>query len=170
MEVLPQRRDVLVAGMDLILWRHADAADGSPDEARELTKKGRKQAQRMAAWLAPRLPAEVKVIVSPAVRARQTAQAYAKRFRTAEEVGLGARPERVLEAAGWPHGRGSVLVVGHQPTLGSAAALALTGKAQQWELSKGAIWWLRAGDGDGAPVTVAVLSPALLRARAAGIR
>ena len=46
--------------MELILWRHADAEDPGPkgDFARELTKKGRKQAERMAAWLRPRLEGE----------------------------------------------------------------------------------------------------------------
>ena len=37
--------------MDLILWRHADAEDGSPDLRRALTRKGEKQAEHMAAWL-----------------------------------------------------------------------------------------------------------------------
>ena len=31
--------------MDLILWRHADAEDGSPDMARSLTEKGQKLAE-----------------------------------------------------------------------------------------------------------------------------
>ena len=41
--------------MDLILWRHAEAEDGvgKPDTERELTKRGRKQAERMAEWLRP---------------------------------------------------------------------------------------------------------------------
>ena len=34
--------------MDLILWRHADAQDGSPDMERALTAKGLKQAELMA--------------------------------------------------------------------------------------------------------------------------
>jgi phosphohistidine phosphatase, SixA len=42
--------------MELILWRHAEAEDGSPDLERELTGKGHKQAEKMAAFLRPRLP------------------------------------------------------------------------------------------------------------------
>ena len=62
--------------MELILWRHADAKDaapGKPDAERGLTAKGIKQARRMADWLEKRLPAEARVLVSPARRAQQTA-------------------------------------------------------------------------------------------------
>ena len=38
--------------MDLILWRHAEAEAGEPDDGRALTSKGHKQAEKMAAWLA----------------------------------------------------------------------------------------------------------------------
>ena len=60
--------------MELILWRHAEAEDPGPkgDFARELTKKGRKQAERMAEWLRPRLEGKWRVIASPAARAIQT--------------------------------------------------------------------------------------------------
>ncbi|HEX7466215.1 MAG TPA: histidine phosphatase family protein, partial [Usitatibacter sp.] len=39
--------------MELILWRHAEAEDagGGGDLARSLTKRGRKQAAKMAEWL-----------------------------------------------------------------------------------------------------------------------
>ena len=37
--------------MNLLLWRHAEAQDGDPDLARELTARGRKQAEKMAHWL-----------------------------------------------------------------------------------------------------------------------
>lgn len=37
--------------MDLILWRHAEAEDGSNDLARTLTRKGQQQTGQMAAWL-----------------------------------------------------------------------------------------------------------------------
>src|SRR5262245_20663082 len=101
--------------MDLILWRHADAEDGAPDEARKLTSKGEKQAQRVAAWLKERLPKDAVVIASPALRAQGTAQALTRKFETAREVGTGATPQSVLKAAGWPRGDRTVVVVGHQP-------------------------------------------------------
>ena len=63
--------------MDLILWRHAEAEDGSPDAKRKLTARGRKQAKQIARWLKPRLPADARIVVSPALRAVQTAEALA---------------------------------------------------------------------------------------------
>jgi phosphohistidine phosphatase len=147
-------------GMELILWRHADAEDGIPDEGRRLTTKGRKQAQKMAAWLAERLSADHRVIVSPAVRARETAAAFTAQVIIDAAVSTVATPQGVLKAAGWPDGAGTVMVVGHQPTLGATAALALTGEAAAWSLKKGAIWWL-AHDEKGVRVK-AVITPGIL--------
>ena len=146
--------------MNLILWRHADAENRLPDEARQLTPKGRKQAGKMADWLLPRLPAGYRVLVSPAARARETAAALTDRVIIEQSVSTSATPQSVLRAAGWPDGDGTVIVVGHQPTLGAAAALALTGEAAAWSPKKGAIWWL-VRDGEDVQVR-AVLSPAAL--------
>ena len=148
--------------MDLILWRHADAESGIPDDQRRLSAKGLKQAERMAEWLRGRLPEDAVILVSPARRAQETARALAKKFEIRAEVGTTATPRGVLEAAGWPDGEDAVLVVGHQPTLGQAAALALTGKAAVWTLRKGAIWWLERRDRDEEPLVRAVISPDLL--------
>jgi phosphohistidine phosphatase len=128
--------------MDLILWRHADAESGVPDEERKLTAKGSKQAERMAAWLKENLPKDVVVLASPARRSQDTAGALTKKFDTIREVGTSANAQAVLKAAGWPRGDRAVVVVGHQPTLGQAVALALTGKTADWSIKKGAVWWL----------------------------
>lgn len=148
--------------MDLILWRHADAEEGASDAARALTPKGHEQAARMAAWLAARLPTDVRILASPAVRAQQTAHALSREVQTSALVNTGAQPAAVLKAAGWPDGAGTVIVVGHQPTLGAAAALALTGKAAGWQIKKGAIWWISARSGESMPAVMAVMTPALL--------
>ena len=129
--------------MDLILWRHAEAEEGMPDRARALTPRGRKQARAVARWLAKRLPDDLRILVSPAVRAQQTAAALECAVETESRVDVGAAPHAVLAAAGWPDGAGTVLVVGHQPTLGEVAALALTGVHASWPVRKGAVWWLR---------------------------
>ncbi len=147
--------------MNLILWRHADAENRLPDEARQLTPKGRKQAKKMAEWLSSRLPAEYRVLVSPAARARETAAALTDRVAIEKSVSTSATPQAVLKVAGWPDGDGTVIVVGHQPTLGAAAALALTGEAAAWSMKKGAIWWLSCHDDDVVEVR-AVLTPAVL--------
>lgn len=128
--------------MDLILWRHAEAEPGEPDDSRALTPKGIKQAQRMAAWLERHLPERCRILVSPATRAQQTARALGRRFRTVDAIAPGASARALLDATRWPDARDPVLVVGHQPTLGEAAALLLSGEEQPWSMRKGAIWWL----------------------------
>jgi phosphohistidine phosphatase len=128
--------------MDLILWRHADAVDGQPDLARELTPKGVKQAKAIAQWLSSRLPRQTRIIVSPAERAQQTAAALTDEFEIHRQLAPGAPPTAVLAAAGWPEHRGAVVIVGHQPSLGMAAALLIAGEPMPWSIKKGAIWWL----------------------------
>lgn len=127
--------------MELILWRHAEAEEGSPDSERELTDKGLKQARVMAEWLSPRLPRNTRMIVSPTKRTQQTAAALEKDFETVREIGPGVSAEAVLRAASWPDAKGAVLVVGHQPTLGEVAALLMSGESVEWNIRKGAIWW-----------------------------
>lgn len=131
--------------MDLLLWRHAEAEDGFPDTGRELTPRGVKQARRMARWLRKRLPDDVRILVSPTARTQQTAQALGLPFETSSAVGTGASAAEILAAAGWPDSGGNpdstVLVVGHQPTLGEVAALLLTGREAGWTIRKGAVWW-----------------------------
>jgi len=129
--------------MDLILWRHAEAVDGQPDLARELTPKGVKQAKAIAQWLSSRLPRRTRIIVSPAERTQQTAAALTDDFEIDRRLAPGAPPTAVLAAAGWPEHRGAVVVVGHQPTLGMAAGLLIAGEPMPWSIKKGAIWWLR---------------------------
>ncbi|TXT26928.1 MAG: phosphohistidine phosphatase [Gallionellaceae bacterium] len=127
--------------MELILWRHAEAEDGAPDNARQLTAKGEKQAAKMADFLHVRLPHDVRILVSPAKRAQQTAQALTKHYITEPGIAPGASPETILKAAGWPDGEGCVLIVGHQPALGEVAALLMTGQPHYWSIKKGAVWW-----------------------------
>jgi phosphohistidine phosphatase len=128
--------------MELILWRHADAEDGAHDIERKLTAKGVKQAVRMAKWLHARIPEDAVILVSPAKRAQQTAHALNPDFKTVKEIGTSATPEDILRAAGWPSGNRTVVVVGHQPTLGETAAWLMTGKKEPWTLKKGAVVWV----------------------------
>ncbi len=128
--------------MDLILWRHAEAQDGDNDLTRPLTDKGRKQADTMAAWLRARLPERTRFLVSPAVRAKQTADALKLDYEVIDDIAPGAMGASVLSAAGWPDARGCVLLVGHQPTLGEAASLLLFGETRALSLKKGGLLWL----------------------------
>jgi phosphohistidine phosphatase len=150
--------------MELILWRHAEAEDGMPDSARELTGKGLKQARAMAEWLKPRLPESTRIIASPTRRTQQTASALGNDFETIKEIGAGASAKVILAAAGWPATKGAVVVVGHQPTLGEVAALLLTGELAGWNIKKGAVWWFSHKGKEGVEETMlrVVISPDML--------
>ena len=150
--------------MDLILWRHADAAPGSPDLERKLTAKGRKQAERVSAWLLARLPGSYIVLVSPARRAQETADALGIRYKIMESLAPGSDPAGILEACGWPSHKGAVIVVGHQPDLGRTAALLVSGADGEWSVKKGGLWWLgnRERGGETQVVVRAVLAPDLI--------
>ena len=149
--------------MELILWRHADAEDGKPDLERELTGKGRKQAQQVAKWLGKRLPERSLLLSSPAARAQQTAQALDMPIRTVKGLAPGAAPRDILKAADWPNHEGLVIVVGHQPDLGRCCSYLVCGANLEWSLKKGGLWWLEYREREEAQVVVrAVMSPDLL--------
>lgn len=137
--------------MDLILWRHAQAQAAQPgfdDASRPLTHKGESQAARMATWLDRQLPDSTRVLVSPARRAEQTARALGRKFKLRDELMPGSSVDDVLGLIKWspdtgpPH-KGAVLLVGHQPTLGLVAARLLGVDAQNCDIRKGSVWWLR---------------------------
>jgi phosphohistidine phosphatase len=132
--------------MELILWRHCEAEPGVPDEARRLTPLGLEHARRVAAWLDERLSANARIVVSPAVRAQQTAQALGRACETSADVGTGTSVDALLDAVAWPDARGVVLVVGHQPTLGRVASQLLEGDAHDQAMRPGAVLWLSSSE------------------------
>lgn len=145
--------------MQLILWRHCDAEDGVPDALRRLSARGRDEASRMARWLAQHLPADSRIVVSPALRAQQTAAALCRAFETVAELAPGATVDDVLRIAGWPDGAVTTLVVGHEPTLGDVASQLLEGEANRRTLRKGGVVWLTQRDGDATAVLEAAADP-----------
>ena len=62
------------------------------------------------------------MLVSPALRCQQTAEALDRNFKTVRGAGARTAGGRLLTLARWPDAREPVLIVGHQPTLGLAAA------------------------------------------------
>jgi phosphohistidine phosphatase len=140
--------------MDLILWRHADAEDGVPDLERRLTPRGVNQAERMAAWLDRQLPADCRVLVSPAKRAQQTALALRRPSTTVDALAPGASVDAILTAAGWPDARTPALVVGHQPTLGEVLAFLLDERDHDYPIRKAAVCWVSRRIVAGTPETV----------------
>lgn len=145
--------------MDLLLWRHAEAFDGTPDHTRELTPRGHKQARRIAQWLDEHRPKQLKVLVSPTVRTRQTAAAFTDSFEIVRSLGPEGNVPDLLAATGWPDASGAALVVGHQPALGRLASLLLSGTEADWTIKKGALWWFtnRVREGESQTVLRAVI-------------
>nr|WP_314627046.1 histidine phosphatase family protein [uncultured Noviherbaspirillum sp.] len=139
--------------MQFILWRHAEAAPGTPDEARPLTDTGRLHAQQMAHWLRPRLPSDLLILCSPAVRARQTADALGLPYTLSDALAKHSSAEAMRDAAAWPDNPSNVMLVGHQPILGDLLMLLLGAATPLDAMPKAGIWWLKAQRSAGRLVT-----------------
>jgi phosphohistidine phosphatase len=152
--------------MELILWRHADAEDPGPkgDLARELTKKGRRQAEDMAAWLKPRLEGQWRVVASPAARAVQTVAPLGLDYEVLPGIDPGHSAQDLLRAVEWPSAD-KVIAVGHNPTFGEVAAMLMGGDEAEVNFKKGAIWWFATRDRDGRTETLlkVVMTPEMTR-------
>jgi phosphohistidine phosphatase len=152
---------------DIILWRHADAEPGVPDLQRALTRKGEKQARRVARWLHERLPPDATIYVSPARRAQQTASALAqlgpREFVTLDALSPSTELSAALGAIRATDRTRTVVLVGHQPTLGELVAHLLGARVEDWPIKKGALVWLcQKADEDGVrAVVLAAITPDL---------
>lgn len=127
-----------------MLWllRHAEAADGLPDDERPLTERGIRQAEAAGLGLA-RLQTKIDVcLTSPKLRAVQTAQ------RACEPLGVPVTIEPTLsgepfDVHGLTAGLGDVLLVGHDPSF-SLTVHDLTGA--QSRLKKGGVAGIAKGE------------------------
>jgi phosphohistidine phosphatase len=105
-----------------MIWmlRHGEAEDGSPDDDRELTPEGERQARAVGAAL-DALGVELDAcLTSPKLRARDTARLVC------EQLGIEPKDERALRGGPFDpvevaegHGE-SVLLVGHEPDFSMA--------------------------------------------------
>jgi len=130
--------------MNLLIWRHADAAPGNPDESRNLTELGRLQAEKISTWIKTYVPGPYRVIGSTALRARDTAADLGSNYEAIPELAYGresATGAAVLKAAAWPDASGTVIFVGHQPTVGKVTALLLSGSEADFAQQGGSLWW-----------------------------
>jgi phosphohistidine phosphatase len=132
------------------LWRHAEAAladmalSVEDDLARKLTPKGKRQAKRMARWLQERLPKNLTLLSSPAVRSVQTAEALAYDINIDSRLSPGAALNEVLDALeNNASSTNNLLIVGHQPWLGALLAHLTVCSGVEADIKKGTIWWLR---------------------------
>lgn len=152
----------------VIFWRHAEAEEAAPgtdDLRRALTRDGRRDASAMAAWIKAHVPKPWLVYCSPALRSRQTAMALAD--YPVEQAGLAPdrRADDILELIEHQGELRSTLVLcGHQPAMGSAALQWLSGARAPFTLRKGGLIWVcqRQRDGLTERVLRATLSPDLL--------
>ncbi len=125
----------------VFLVRHAKAEKDHPggDSARRLTEEGRERFRRLLADLGARVR-PLRILTSPLERARETAEilAAAAGAPVEEEPGLaggrstGREILRLAERAG-----DGTALVGHNPELGEAIALAAGGAEQ--EVKPGAV-------------------------------
>jgi len=135
---------------DLIFWRHAEAEDVSAsgkDTDRALTKRGRKDAARMAKWLSDYLPAVTVVLCSPAQRCRETAAALSALNQAPviieEFLSVDSSAERIAKELASKYSAKTVLIVGHQPNLGLLIVKLLGMHQSAGVVKKGSVWWLR---------------------------
>ncbi|HEY1594568.1 MAG TPA: histidine phosphatase family protein [Thermoleophilaceae bacterium] len=124
------------------LLRHAEAEDGSPDEARRLTPKGEKQAKAAGAALKS-LGVELDIcLTSPRVRAEQTARLACEPLGV--EVAIDERlSSGPFDADELSAGLDNVLLVGHDPDF-SMAVHELTGA--QVRMKKGGLAGIDRGE------------------------
>jgi len=110
--------------VQLYLVRHAEAADGEPDELRPLTADGRRAARTLGERLAADGIKPDAVLTSPLLRARETGAELARPVGLEPEpddrLAPGATAESVRAAAAE---RGeTVVVIAHQPDCSRVAA------------------------------------------------
>ncbi|MGH2909678.1 MAG: SixA phosphatase family protein [Solirubrobacteraceae bacterium] len=144
-----------------MLWllRHAEAVDGIPDDERELTERGIRQATDAGRALQVLGASIDACLCSPKLRAVQTAELACQ--------ALGVEVETDRRLAGQPvdvdeliTGRGSVLLVGHDPSF-TLMVHDLTGA--QARMKKGGLAGIAKGE------LITLLRPTELSAIASGV-
>lgn len=132
--------------MEIWLLRHAAAEDRAPsghDADRALTADGAARARAVGRGLAVLQPGIARIVTSPYRRARQTAEAAAAALGLSGEISESSalEPERdseeiLREVASEG---ADVLLVGHQPHLGSLFGLLVAGKGVEIPMKKAAV-------------------------------
>ncbi len=127
----------MTAGRRLVVVRHAKAEPfASTDHARDLTDRGRREAEAAGAYLRERSLVPDHAVVSPAVRTRATWEAMEQVMGSAAEVVYddsvySGSTDVVLDALRYvPEDADVVVFVGHQPTIGYLAHLLDDGEGE----------------------------------------
>ncbi len=137
--------------MEIWLLRHAAAQEGAVsgrDEDRALTPEAARQALAVGHGLAALEPGIDLILTSPYRRARETAESAArglgleKKLRESGALRPGRDPGEILDELA-PEVCAGVLLVGHQPYLGTLLGRLLAGNDQmEIPLKKGAVAWV----------------------------
>jgi phosphohistidine phosphatase len=143
----------------ILLLRHGDAEDGSPDEQRRLTTKGERQARSAGEALKALGVQPAACLSSPRVRAADTARLACEPLGVEVELvdalsGGSFDPEEL--AAGRD---GDVILVGHEPDFSEAVRRMTGGRVK---LKKGGLAGVEEGE------LIALLRPKDLEAIATG--
>ena len=146
--------------MDLYLMRHGIATPreehpSMPDAERTLTEEGMRKTGQVAQGLAQLRIACDRILTSPLMRARQTAEIAAQaiglkeRIEEWSELGAGGSNEallRRLQTGAQGKQFKSVLLVGHEPQLSELTSLLLSGKSNlSVDFRKAGVCCLQAG-------------------------
>lgn len=130
--------------MNFLVWRHADAAPGEPDELRPLTPLGIQQAQYIGAWIKKNVPGPYRVFGSSALRASQTASFFGEHYDPIDDFGYmkdTATGSAVLKHANWPLADITTIFVGHQPTVGRINSILHSDIEKDTNMEGGSVWW-----------------------------
>lgn len=141
---------------NLIIWRHAEAEEQSEsghDRDRVLTKRGRKDAAKIAKWLYKHLPENAELLCSPARRCLQTAYALHDlnhmEVKIADCLSLDSYVARMTQEITNQDETQNIVLVGHQPNLGLFIGELLGLHQSACVVKKGAVWWLKQRKVDG---------------------
>ncbi len=158
--------------MELYLIRHADAVplgEGgvTEDADRPLTPKGEDQAKKAGKGLERMGMRPDVVVTSPLLRARQTADLLVgalglprPEIEVSEELAPDGKRRRLSRYIK-DMGKAKVVLIGHQPDLGTLAAWLIGSKKAQVEIAKAGVAHItcEAGPGKGKGILVELVKP-----------
>ncbi|XXF80083.1 histidine phosphatase family protein [Myxococcaceae bacterium GXIMD 01537] len=145
--------------MRIFLVRHGEAdaetPEGLGDEARALTAKARASTANHFASLAERIGSTNLILTSPLVRTVQTAQLLSAALHhegplRAHRSLLPDMPVGAVEPVINEHAGESIILVGHQPSMGALAAHLLGMQSFPKPVNPGTVIGLERGEGEGA--------------------
>ncbi|MGH7741635.1 MAG: phosphohistidine phosphatase SixA [Candidatus Eiseniibacteriota bacterium] len=167
--------------MRVVLFRHGPAGEADParwpnDALRPLSEDGRERTRRAAQGVAELEPTIVRVISSPLLRARESAQLLSEALELEARVTLcdplapGGSTGKLLEALPDVREEEAVALVGHEPDLGKLAGTLLFGAPAHVAMKKAGACAIEFGGrpGSGAGQLVWFLPPRMLRRAARG--